>query len=180
MPMEGRRENEIAHSRGDGSWRRPVRQTADLSAPELRGPRHSSRRGRKDNSAARLSRHGAGDHLRDTRTPNLQKIKNVESKTAEKMCDANLLPTVGHNSSSIMSAPTSSGCSGDGDSVGAAPSCGGRAAPILQSSSPDYEDWLTYEVVINTVNAMFRHQWLKCVEHNREPPWRLAVSVPRR
>jgi len=52
------------------------------------------------------------------------------------MRDAVLLPSVGHNSSSIMSAPTSSGCSGDGDSVGAALSCGGRAAPILHRSLP--------------------------------------------
>jgi len=51
------------------------------------------------------------------------------------MCDANLLPTVGHNSYSIMSAPTSSGCRGMGDLVGAVLSCGGRAAPILQRSS---------------------------------------------
>ena len=35
--MEGRRENEIAHSRGDGSSRRPVRQTADLQNFEAHG-----------------------------------------------------------------------------------------------------------------------------------------------
>src|SRR5262249_37957553 len=48
---------------------------------------------------------GAVGHLRDAGRP---------PKPAETMCDANLLPTMGHNSSAIMSAPTSSGCRGWG------------------------------------------------------------------
>jgi hypothetical protein len=48
-----------------------------------------------------------------------------------------------------MSAPTEVGhLRGMGDTtIGAALSCGGRAAPILQRSySQDYEDWLINEV----------------------------------
>ena len=41
------------------------------------------------------------------------------------------VPSERHNESKIMSAPTSSGVSGDGDSVGAALSREVRAAPIL-------------------------------------------------
>ena len=39
VPTEDRRENEIAYSRGDGSPRRPLQQTADLPTPKLRGAR---------------------------------------------------------------------------------------------------------------------------------------------
>ena len=52
----------------------------------------------------------AKDASRAGRPSKLQETSLQGREAAERMCDAVLLPSVGHNSSSIMSAPTSSGC----------------------------------------------------------------------